>query len=86
MTLAAIKHTERYKATFTTIVERTGIKMKATVAVQRKLLEMIYTIYNTKEPFDIEYLQKEAKKKQELNDAKKIENSPKELLPIQADI
>jgi transposase len=84
--LAAIKHTERYKATFTTIVERTGIKMKATVAVQRKLLEMIYTIYNTKEPFDIEYLQKEAKKKQELNDAKKIENSPKELLPIQADI
>jgi transposase len=84
--LSAIKHTERYKATFTTIVSKTGIKMKAAVAVQRKLLEMIYTIYTTKKPFDCEYLQKETKKKQDLKDAEKIESSPKELLPIQADI
>ncbi len=82
--LSAIRHTERYKATFTSIVGRTGIKMKAAVAVQRKLLEMIYTIYTTKQPFDIDYLQKEAKKKQELKDVKEKESNSIELLPVQA--
>ena len=84
--LSAIRHTERYKATFTTIVSKTGIKMKGTVAVQRKLLEMIYTIHTTKKPFDTEYLQKETRRKQELKESQKIENSPNELLPIQADM
>ena len=84
--LAAIRHSERYKATFTGIVGRTAIKMKAAVAVQRKLLEMIYTIYTTKKPFDPEYLQKETKRKQDLKDAQKKESSPKELLSIQASI
>lgn len=55
--LAAIRHSERYKAIFIRIVARNGIKMKATVAVQRKLLEMAYTIYSTKKPYDAEYLQ-----------------------------
>jgi transposase len=55
--LAAIRHSERYKAIFIRIVARNGIKMKATVAVQRKLLEMAYTIYSTKKPYDPEYLQ-----------------------------
>ncbi|HYD22244.1 MAG TPA: IS110 family transposase [Flavipsychrobacter sp.] len=81
--LAAIRHCERYRSTYATIVSRTGIKMKAAVAVQRKLLEMIYTIYTTKKPFDVEYLQKETRSKQDL---KKIENSSEELFPIQADI
>lgn len=84
--LSAIRHTERYKTTFIRIVGRTGIKMKAAVAVQRKLLEMIYTIYTSKKPFDTAYLQNEAGKKEELKEAKKKENSPSELLPIQADI
>jgi transposase len=84
--LSAIRHTERYKATFITIVSKTGIKMKGVVAVQRKLLEMIYTIHTTKKAFDTEYLQKETKRKQDLKEAQKIENSPKELLPIQADV
>jgi len=84
--LAAIRHTERYRSTFTTITGKTGIKMKGTVAVQRKLLEMTYTIYSTKKPFDIEYLQKETKRKQELKDTNKIENSPIGLLSMQADI
>lgn len=55
--LAAIRHSERYKAVFARIVARNGIKMKATVAVQRKLLEIAYTIYKTKEPYNAEYLQ-----------------------------
>ena len=29
--------------------------MKAVVAVQRKLLEMSYTIYKTRKPFDKDY-------------------------------
>ena len=33
--------------------------MKAAVAVQRKLLEMIYTLYKTNTAFDKEYLKGE---------------------------
>ena len=57
--LAAIRHDERFKAIFTRLVSRHGIKMKAAVAVQRKLLEMIYTIYKTKTAFDQDYLKEE---------------------------
>jgi hypothetical protein len=32
--------------------------MKAVVAVQRKLLEMIFTIYKTGKPYDKNYLKK----------------------------
>lgn len=54
--LAAIRHDKRYKAIFARLVQRHGIKMKAAVAVQRKLLEMVYTIYKTQKPYDKEYL------------------------------
>jgi transposase len=60
--LSAIKHDERYKAIFARIVSKHGIKMKAVVAVQRKLLEMVYTIYKTGVEYDKEYLQKENEK------------------------
>lgn len=53
--LAALKSNERYKGVFTRIVARTGIKMKAAVAIQRKLLEMCFTIYKSKKPFDDKY-------------------------------
>jgi transposase len=53
--LAAIRHDERYKAIFARLVSRHGIKMKAAVAVQRKLLEMAYTIYKTQQKFDKNY-------------------------------
>jgi transposase len=54
--LAGIRHNERYKAIFARLVSKHGIKMKAAVAVQRKLLEMIYTLYKTKAVFDQDYL------------------------------
>ena len=38
--------------------ELDGIKMKAAVAVQRKLLELIYSIYKTNTPYDKDYLKK----------------------------
>ncbi|HTD92352.1 MAG TPA: IS110 family transposase [Chitinophagaceae bacterium] len=59
--LAAIRHEERFKAVFARLVAKHGIKMKAAVAVQRKLLEMIYVIYKSKKPYDKNYLhQKQA--------------------------
>lgn len=54
--LCAIKHDERYKAIFARIVSKHGIKMKAAVAVQRKLLEMMFTLYKTNTKYDKEYL------------------------------
>jgi transposase len=54
--LAAIRHEERYKAIFARLVSKHGIKMKAAVAVQRKLLELIYTLYKTNTPYNKQYL------------------------------
>lgn len=66
--LAAIRHDERFKAIFARLVARHGIKMKAAVAIQRKLLEMIYIIYKTQEPYDKAYLtKKESKQTQAVN-------------------
>jgi transposase len=54
--LAAIRHDERFKAVFARIVSKHGIKMKAAVAVQRKLLEMMFTLYKTNTTYDRKYL------------------------------
>jgi transposase len=56
--LAAIRHDERFKAVYARLIATHGIKMKAAVAVQRKLLEIIYTIYRTGIPYDKNYLKK----------------------------
>jgi transposase len=56
--LAAIRSDQRFKAIFTRLVSKHGIKMKAVVAVQRKLLEMIFVIYKTNTPYDKEYFKK----------------------------
>lgn len=56
--LTAIRHDERFKAVFARLVSKHGIKMKAAVAVQRKLLEMTFTIFKTNNAFDKNYLKK----------------------------
>ena len=61
--LTAIRHDDRFKAIFARLVSRHGIKMKAAVAVQRKLLEMVYTVFKTKKKYDKEYFKKEQMKK-----------------------
>lgn len=53
--LAAIRSTETMKALFKRLVGKHGIKMKAVVAVQRKLLELIYVLWKKDEPFDNDY-------------------------------
>jgi transposase len=60
--LSAIRHDQRYKSTFARLVSKHGIKMKAAVAVQRKLLEMIFTIYKTRMPYDKDYLNRNSDK------------------------
>jgi len=54
--LSAIRYDERFKAIFIRLVSKHGKKMKAAVAIQRKLLEMTYTIYKTQKKFDKNYL------------------------------
>lgn len=56
--LTAIRSDERLKAVFSRLIARQGIKMKAVVAVQRKVLELIYTIYKTQQPYDPHYHKK----------------------------
>jgi transposase len=50
--LSAIRHDERFKAVFVRLVSKHGIKMKAAVAVQRKLLEMMFTLASKKIKYD----------------------------------
>lgn len=50
--LAAIRHDELYKDLFTRLVSRHGIKMKAAVAVQRKLLELTYILFKNETIYD----------------------------------
>jgi transposase len=57
--LAAVRTDQRYKAIFARLVSKHGIKMKAAVGIQRKLLEMIYTVFKTKVPYDKNYLKTE---------------------------
>jgi len=61
--LAALRDDPKFKSLFIRLVEKHGIKMKAVVAVQRKLLELIFTIYKRKEPYqaNFEYLSKKEK-------------------------
>lgn len=57
--LAAIGHDEGFKGVFVRLVGRHGIKMKGAVAVQRKLLEMTFTIYKSKTPYNKNYVAKQ---------------------------
>jgi transposase len=63
----AIAREERYKKIFSNHVSRHGIKMKAGVVIQRKLLELIYAIYKTRVPYDKEYSATQAKTKNGIN-------------------
>jgi transposase len=57
--LSSIRHEDASKAAFTRIVSKTGIKMKGVVAVQRKLLVLLYTLWKNDSFYDPNY---EAKK------------------------
>lgn len=56
--LTAIRVDERFKAIFVRLVSKHGIKMKACVAVQRKLLELIHVIWKSGNIYEQNYFQK----------------------------
>lgn len=60
--LTAISRDERFKGIFARIVSKHGIKMKAVVAIQRKLLELMYTLYKTKTSYDSNFIQLKTEK------------------------
>jgi transposase len=57
--LTSIRHNEQFKTLYARLVSKHGIKMKAAVAVQRKLLELAYTLYKTKSDYNRNYYRKE---------------------------
>jgi transposase len=63
---SAIRCNERFKTVFARLVSRHGIKMKAAVAVQRKMLELMYILYKTNASFDEDFTVKNKKEKQPL--------------------
>jgi transposase len=65
--LCAIKHDERFKAIYARLVAKDGIKMKAVVAVQRKLLEMAYTVYKTNQKYDKDYIRHDGVEEEEIS-------------------
>ena len=61
--LTAVRWDDNFKDLYARIISKHGIKMKAFIAVQRKLLEMVYTIFKSKCPYDKEYQAKRIEEK-----------------------
>lgn len=59
--LSALKYEPKFTQLYQRVLDASGIKMKAVVAVQRKLLVMIYTLYTKNEKYDREFEAKKAK-------------------------
>lgn len=53
--LSARKYEPQFQKLYERVLERTGIKMKGCVAVQRKLLILIYTLFTKNIPYDPNY-------------------------------
>ena len=55
--ITATRVSNQYQEVFHRIVSKTGIKMKGLVAVQRKILELMYTLFKNKTPYQANYQQ-----------------------------
>lgn len=54
--LSAIKSDERFKTIFARMVAKHGVKMKAVVSLQRKLLQMAYILFKNNTVYNKDYL------------------------------
>lgn len=61
--LTVVRWDDNFRDLYARIISKQGIKMKALIAVQRKLLEMVYTIFKNKCSYDKEYENKRMVKK-----------------------
>ena len=55
--LTVVKYHDEFTQLFNRVYDRTKVKMKGYVAVQRKLLVLIYTLYKNNEAYDPNYYQ-----------------------------
>lgn len=55
--LTSIRHNNVHKNHYAHLISKHGIKMKAVVSVQRKMLVMMYTLWKTEKPFDPQHNQ-----------------------------
>lgn len=62
--LTAVKWDENFKEIYARMVSKHGIKMKALIAIQRKILELTYVLFKKQTEYDKEY---EAKKEIQKN-------------------
>ncbi len=46
--LSSVKYNQNHSGPYTRVVSKNGIKMKALIAVQRKMLEFIYVIFKNR--------------------------------------
>jgi transposase len=56
--LSGIRREPKFKALFARLVSKHGIKMKAVVAVQKKMLELMYTLHKTGKGYEKDYVGK----------------------------
>ena len=56
--ISVVKYHQEFKSLYERIFDRTKIKMKGYVAVQRKLLVLIYTLYKKNKAYDPKYTQR----------------------------
>ena len=57
--ISVVKYHEEFKQLYLRVYDRTKIKMKGYVAVQRKLLVLIYTLYKKNQAYDPTYYKKQ---------------------------
>lgn len=56
--LSAVKWDDNFREIYARLVSKHGIKMKALVAIQRKLLELMYVLFKNETVYDKNYTQK----------------------------
>lgn len=62
--LTAVKWDENFREIYARLISKHGIKMKALVAIQRKILELIYILFKNETVYDKEYIIKNSVKTQ----------------------
>lgn len=72
--ITMVKHEPQFQQLFDRIVERSGIKMKGYVAVQRKALILIYTLFKNNSTYDPNY--QNTKKETEKDRIQNVDRTP----------
>jgi transposase len=65
--MSAVKWDDNFKNMFIRIASKQGIKMKALIAVQRKLLELAFTLFKTKTNYDKSFETQKAEQKNSMS-------------------